>query len=127
MRRQQLIFVLLCAIVAAGLSRAEPSEADVQFFESKVRPVLVEKWFSCHSAEAKKLKADLYLDSRDGFLKGGESGPALVPGKPEQSRMIEAIGYKNADLQMPPKERLSDAQIADLTTWVKRGAPWGKA
>ena len=95
-----------------------------QFFETSIRPLLVERCYSCHSAGAKKLKADLYLDSRPGLLKGGESGPALVPGHPEQSRLIEAVRYANPDLQMPPKAKLSEQQVADLDEWVKRGAPW---
>ena len=101
-------------------------EASLQFFESKIRPILSDKCYSCHSASAKKLKGELYLDSREGALKGGESGVAIVPGHPEQSKLIEAIEYKNVDLQMPPKDKLSEPQIADLTAWVKMGAPWPK-
>jgi mono/diheme cytochrome c family protein len=121
MRRSILILVIL---LFAAPSRAD--EGGAQFFEAKIRPLLAEHCFSCHSARAKKLKADLYLDSRAGALKGGESGPAIVPGSPQTSRLIEAVNYKNVDLQMPPKDKLTDAQIADLTAWVKMGAPWGQ-
>ncbi len=111
--------------VAAG-AQTDPPREQIEFFESKIRPVLVEHCYSCHSHEAKKLKAGLFLDSRDGALKGGDTGPALLPGEPQKSLIIEAISYKNVDMQMPPKTKLSEAQIADLTQWVKLGAPWPK-
>ena len=103
-----------------------PDEAGIHFFETKIRPLLAGECYSCHSVSAKKLKAKLYTDSLAGFLKGGESGPALVPGQPEKSKIIEAVGYKNQDLQMPPDSKLTDAQVVDLTQWVKLGAPWPK-
>jgi len=95
----------------------------IEFFEKKIRPILVEKCYECHSARSKKLKGGLLLDSRDGMLKGGNQGPALVLGSPEKSLFVRAIGWKDEDLQMPPKQKLSEAQIADLTAWVKMGAP----
>ena len=118
---------LLLAI--ALLSPATAVAADpsgVEFFEKKVRPILVNNCFGCHSAQAQKLKAGLRLDSRAAALQGGDSGPALVPGDPAKSRLVTAILYKDVDLQMPPKGKLSDAAIADLTAWVKMGAPWGE-
>src|SRR5688572_17897840 len=108
-----------------GGAPAEPRGADAEFFESKIRPLLVNRCHECHSASAKKLKGGLRLDSREGVLKGGETGPAIVPGEPGKSRLIEAVGYQNPDLEMPPKDRLSKEEVADLTEWVKRGAPWG--
>ncbi|HLX60151.1 MAG TPA: PSD1 and planctomycete cytochrome C domain-containing protein [Planctomycetota bacterium] len=124
MRVSKLILVsITLSLPAFG---GEPGDAGIQFFESKIRPLLADNCFSCHSVNAKKLKAKLYADSLQGLLKGGETGPALVPGQPEKSKMIEAVGYKNQDLQMPPESKLSDAQIADLTRWVKLGAPWPK-
>ena len=98
--------------------------SEIEFFEKKIRPVLAEHCYQCHSTTAKKLKADLRLDSRVGMLTGGDLGPALMPGNPEKSRLVDAITYKNVDLKMPPKTRLPDAVIADLTAWVKMGAPW---
>ena len=89
-----------------------------------MRPLLAEHCYGCHSAKAKKVKAGLLVDSREGLLKGGESGPAVVAGKPEQSRLIEAVRYSSPDLQMPPRGRLSDEQVADLVRWVELGAPW---
>ncbi|MEY4089390.1 MAG: hypothetical protein RJB55_1661, partial [Verrucomicrobiota bacterium] len=98
--------------------------ADVQFFENKIRPILVDKCYKCHSKESEKVRGGLLLDSREATLQGGNTGPALVPGKPDESLLIQAVRYKDEDLQMPPKgEKLSDAQIADLVEWVRRGAP----
>lgn len=120
-----LIIIILLAPFAA--QAAEPTAAQREFFEARVRPVLADHCFKCHSVQASKLKGGLYADSLPGLLKGGDDGPALMPGHPEQSRMIEAIGYQNVDLQMPPKARLSAQQVADLTQWVKMGAPWPKS
>ncbi len=105
-----------------GVSRGD----DFEFFEKKIRPVLVERCYPCHSTGAEKLKGDLYLDSKEGMLKGGGSGkPAVVPGKAESSLLIEAIRYTNEELQMPPKKngQLRAEQIADFVTWVNQGAP----
>src|SRR5205085_5262937 len=90
--------------------------------------LLAENCYKCHSAQSEKPKGGLLLDSRDGALKGGETGPAIVPGDPEKSLLIKAVRYADKDLQMPPKDKkLSDRQIADLTSWVKMGAPWPTA
>ncbi|HEY7117331.1 MAG TPA: PSD1 and planctomycete cytochrome C domain-containing protein [Tepidisphaeraceae bacterium] len=121
--RLSVTILALVIFSVRGLAQDEPG---VQFFEARIRPILADHCYGCHSAGAKKLKGKLFLDSREGVLKGGETGAAIVLGRPEQSRMIEAVGYANVDLQMPPKEKLSDRQIADLTAWVKMGAPWGK-
>src|SRR4051794_39608530 len=110
---------LILAVVASLLSGAAaaragtdgPDSQGAQFFEAKVRPVLVERCYGCHSAGAKKLKGGLLLDARASMLKGGDNGPAVVPKHPEQSRLVEAISYQNVDLQMPPKGRLTDQQV----------------
>jgi cytochrome c553 len=103
---------------------AGPSAESIEFFESKIRPVLVEKCYSCHSADSKKLKGDLKVDSAGGLLRGGESGsPSVVPGQPDKSKLIEAIAYKNEDLQMPPKEKLPADVVANFEAWIKMGAP----
>jgi hypothetical protein len=113
----------LAFFIVALTARAD----DFEFFEKKIRPVLAERCYKCHSAEAEKLKSGLLLDSKEGMLKGGESGkPALVPGNAEGSRLIEAIRYQNEELQMPPSNaggKLKDEQIADFVTWVNMGAP----
>jgi hypothetical protein len=99
---------------------------ETEFFEIKVRPVLVKHCYGCHSGKAKKLRGGLRLDSRQAILAGGDNGPALVPGQPEKSRLIEAVTYKNVEVQMPPRGRLPEAAIADLTRWVRMGARWPK-
>ena len=95
----------------------------IEFFERKVRPVLVEHCYECHSASAKKLKGGLMLDSRAGVQKGGDTGPAITPGDPEASLLIHAIRHADADLAMPPKKKLPLATIIDLEEWVRMGAP----
>ena len=110
----------------AGSGRTDESEK-LEFFESKVRPLLVEHCYECHSAGAEArgtLKAGLRLDSLAGMKKGGDSGPALTPGDPAISLIIEAVNYRNDDMAMPPKQKLDDAQIQILTEWVQMGAPW---
>jgi hypothetical protein len=119
-------FFPLILLAALPVAAAEFAPADLEFFEKKIRPVLAEHCYKCHSAKSKKLKGGLRLDHRAGVLKGGDSGAAIVSGKPEQSRLIEAIGYDNVDLEMPPRGKLTATQIADLTEWVKHGAPWPK-
>src|SRR5206468_1954117 len=94
-----------------------------EFFEKRIRPVLTEKCYKCHSTRAEKIKGGLLLDSRSGWVKGGDSGPVIVPGDPEKSRLIHAVRYTDSNLQMPPKEILPSAQIVDLATWVRMGAP----
>ncbi|EDY17279.1 protein of unknown function DUF1549 [Chthoniobacter flavus Ellin428] len=118
-------YILTGAIAAlATASAAEdftPEQKD--FFDKKIKPILTDKCYKCHSAEAGKSKGGLLLDSREASLKGGDTGPAVVPGDTEKSLLLTAISYKDKDLQMPPKgEKLSDKEIADLTTWVKTGA-----
>jgi len=100
-----------------------PANDGIEFFEKKIRPVLVERCYSCHSAESEKLKGALRLDYKDGVLKGGENGPAIVPGNPDKSLLIKAIRFKDDDLLMPPKKKLEPQQIADFEAWVKMGAP----
>src|SRR3954471_3944354 len=112
------------AALAAGAEMQPLSAGDLQFFETKIRPLLADKCYKCHSKDADKVRGGLLLDTREAWLHGGNTGPAIVPGKPDESLLIQAIGYKDEDLQMPPKgDKLSDQQIADLTEWVRRGAP----
>ncbi|MFM7111032.1 MAG: DUF1549 domain-containing protein, partial [Planctomycetota bacterium] len=110
-------FALLCLVSA--------SADDNSFFESRVRPVLVEHCQKCHSEDARakgKLRGGLLLDSRSGWAKGGDSGPAVVPGKPESSSLISSLSHEG-ELKMPPAGRLPANQIADLREWIRRGAP----
>ncbi len=103
--------------------RAADKDPGIEFFEKKIRPLLTENCYQCHSTEGGKKKGELLLDSRPGMLKGGESGPAIVPGKPKESLLLKAVGYENDKLQMPPKGKLPDAAIADLEKWIAMGAP----
>src|SRR6516162_9396261 len=118
-----VVFALASTLVPAQ-EKNRPDPAAIEFFENKIRPVLVEHCFRCHSSTAKKLKGGLLLDSREGILKGGESGPVIVAGKPEKSRLIQAIRYTDVDLSMPPNAKLPGPVIADFAKWVKMGAPW---
>lgn len=105
--------------VQAADSKADP--ARVEFFEAKVRPILAAHCLGCHGPE--KQKAGLRLDSKPSMLRGGDSGPAVQPGDPEASRLIEVIRYHD-DVKMPPKGKLKEFEIASLTEWVKTGAVW---
>lgn len=118
-------FIGFCCLLLAAISRAaDITPAQTQFFETKIRPVLADKCYKCHSQSAQRVKAGLFLDTREGLLKGGDNGPAIVVGDPEKSLLIKAVRYTDPDLQMPPKgSKLSDEQIADLVAWVKMGAP----
>ncbi|QDS91565.1 Planctomycete cytochrome C [Roseimaritima multifibrata] len=99
---------------------AEQQAATEAFFETKVRPLLFDKCISCHGA--KKQHAGLRLDSRHAMLTGGDSGPSLVPMKPDESLLIEAV--KRESFEMPPEESLDDDQVQILTRWIEMGAPW---
>ncbi len=123
---QRFLLVALIFGFAIRVSAQDKAIApeQLEFFEKKVRPVLVQHCFECHAATAKKVRGGLLLDSRARVLEGGDNGPAIVPGDPEKSRLIEAIRYTRVDLKMPKKGKLPDAVIADLTAWVKMGAPW---
>ncbi|VTT97722.1 probable xanthan lyase : Uncharacterized protein OS=Singulisphaera acidiphila (strain ATCC BAA-1392 / DSM 18658 / VKM B-2454 / MOB10) GN=Sinac_5710 PE=4 SV=1: PSCyt1: PSCyt2: PSD1 [Gemmataceae bacterium] len=108
---------------AAAADPIDPKAAD--FFEKKIRPVLAEHCYSCHSAEAeakKKLKGGLLLDTRDATRTGGDSGPSLVAGKPAESLLLKTMKY-DGDVRMPPKGKLPDAVVADFEAWIKMGAP----
>jgi cytochrome c553 len=120
-------FLPALMLAASGAVCAqEITKEQTEFFEAKIRPVLADTCYRCHSTDAGKSKGGLTLDSRDAILKGGDTGPAAVPGDAEKSLLIKAITYADPDLQMPPAStggKLSDTQIADLTAWVKMGVP----
>ena len=120
------LVVLALAASLICLSAAEPAAEQIEFFENNIRPVFADHCYPCHS-EGKKIKGGLQLDAPAKLLEGGDSGPAIVPGDPEASRLIKAVRYLDKDLQMPPKDKkLSAAQIAALEAWVKMGAPMPK-
>src|SRR5688572_29738007 len=110
------LFVLVAPCAARA---ADP--AALEFFEKSVRPVLVEKCLSCH---AEKAKGGLRLDTRDAALKGGERGPAVVPGKPKEGLLLKALRHTDEDLKMPPSGKLPDRAIAAFEKWIELGAPW---
>ncbi len=112
----------LWPILALALVSTAAAAEDLAFFEQKVRPLLIDKCYECH-AEGKKIKGGLRLDTKEGWAKGGDTGPALVPGKPDESLLIEAVRYANRDLEMPPKNRLTPAEVQILEEWVRLGAP----
>jgi hypothetical protein len=93
------------------------------FFDSQVAPILTKRCLGCHNDQLND--GDISFQDRGTLLKGGPHGPAIVPGEPEQSFLIHAIRRKG-DIKMPPGPKLSDKEIAILTDWIKRGAPWGK-
>jgi hypothetical protein len=118
-----LRIVLLCLVVPWTARVAAQSDG-IEFFEQKIRPVLVERCYQCHSAESEKLKSDLRLDTAEGMRKGGKSGQAaVVPKNAAGSLLLTAISYTNSDLQMPPKKQLSGSVVADFVAWVQMGAP----
>ncbi len=113
--------------LASCLALAAPARASdgVALFEKRIRPVLVERCYGCHSAGAKQVKGGLRLDTRAAVLAGGHEGPAVVPGDPDKSLLVRAIRYDDEALQMPPDEdkRLSPDEVRDFEEWVRRGAP----
>jgi hypothetical protein len=115
---------LLCAVFAlaalASRAQAAPKAEQLDFFEKKIRPVLADHCYACHSSTAPKLKGGLRLDTREGIRKGGDTGPAVVPGKPDASLLLKALRYEK--LQMPPRGRLPQSVIADFEAWIKAGA-----
>ena len=115
--RSLLILLVICSTTRA----AEPTAPQIEFFEAKVRPLLIEHCYACHSS--KKQEASLRVDSRAALLKGGDSGAVVIPGEPDKSKLIKAIGYAG-ELQMPPAGKLPIAAVQTLTTWVKMGLPY---
>ncbi|MBA4190885.1 MAG: hypothetical protein C0467_23095 [Planctomycetaceae bacterium] len=113
-------FALLLPLLYAGSAIAD-EPVNNEFFEKKVRPILVENCVSCHGP--KKDKGGLRLDSKAGFTKGGDTGATVKAGDPDKSLLVQVVRYRD-DIKMPPKGKLSDGDIAILTAWVKGGAPW---
>ena len=118
-----MIVLLMCAVLAADKSADEkPTTQQILFFETKIRPLLAEHCLECHGD--KKQWGGLRLDSREAMLRGGESGPAIVPGKPDKSLLIRAVRQVDDDLQMPKDDKLTKQQIAELVRWVEISAPF---
>jgi len=115
--------VMTTTLTAFPPGSSKAGEEGLNYFESHVRPILATHCYECHSQKAQKLKASLYLDSKAGILKGGDSGAVIIPGKAEESLLIRAIRYQVEDIEMPPKRKLSDSSVSHLTTWINMGAP----
>ncbi|MEM7234299.1 MAG: DUF1549 domain-containing protein, partial [Planctomycetota bacterium] len=126
MKRNSKIAALVITLHSLFLAQlsAEDDRKGLDFFEAKIRPLLIRNCYGCHSAGAaakKKLKANLYLDSREGMLRGGESGPVLVPGRSSESLIVKALRHES--VEMPPSGKLADPLIEDVARWIDMGAP----
>ena len=118
---QALIFVLITLCSASGWASTQQT-ARLEFFESRIRPVMVTQCYRCHSVASGKAKGGLRLDSRIGWQTGGDSGPAIIPGNPDQSLLISAISHNGETSEMPPTSRLSERIVNDFRKWVTDGA-----
>ena len=120
MNPRSLASILWLSLVTQA---ADIAPDGLDFFEKKIRPVLVEHCYKCHAADSKKIGGNFLLDSKAGLLKGGDSGPAIQPGSPDSSLLIKAVRQTDPDFTMPPKSKLAAHEIADLEQWVRLGAP----
>ena len=111
---RSLVFSCLSAYFCLNLA----GEDEGFLFFEKIRPVFAQHCYECHSAKSGKLKANLLLDRKEGWIQGGDSGPAINPGKPENSMLMKAIGYHDNDLRMPPKRKLPVEAIRDIENWI---------
>ena len=126
LRLPLLAAVCLARLAVAAETAPEPTKAGLEFFEKNVRPILAEHCYKCHSITESASKGGLILDSRDGMYKGGDQGPAVVPGNTAKSLLLQAINYTDNELQMPPLKaggKIPVAKIKVLEEWVKMGAP----
>src|ERR1700724_2244247 len=124
MRRAATIFSMrtVAAILLSCSALYAATSDNREFFEMRVRPILSKNCFGCHTGTH---MSGLQLDTREHILKGGNSGPAIVPGDPAHSLLIQAVQYTHERFKMPPSGKLGEADIADLTAWIKAGAEWG--
>lgn len=122
-RSAAIILALVCLAGALNSVVRADEPADLEFFEKKVRPLLVEHCYECHSADSRKIGGGLRLDSRAGWQTGGDTGPAVAPGEPEDSLLLTAIRYADDSVKMPPKGKLPNEAIAVFEDWIRRGAP----
>lgn len=107
--------------VCAVSSAAEPTAEELDFFENRIRPVLVKHCYECHTPDAKTVQGNFLLHTREGLLKGGDSGPAIVPSDNEEGTLLESLRYET--FEMPPSGKLSNRVINDFEKWIEMGAP----
>jgi hypothetical protein len=120
------MLTLLVLLLPASMAAEEPTAEQLKFFETRIRPLLVERCYECHMGDVEEVQSKFQVDSRAGILRGGIHGPAAIPGMPEKSLMIFAINHA-VQMDMPPKFKLPQREIEDLTAWVKMGLPWPDA
>jgi hypothetical protein len=122
LRLLRVVVLVTAALQQPSLfgQQVAPDTAQLEFFESRIRPVLVKHCYQCHAADAKNIRGGLLLDSLEGSRAGGDSGPAVVPGDPEESLLLSALRYES--FEMPPDQRLADSVIADFEQWIQDGA-----
>lgn len=118
------VFVVSAASLFVSAEDKAPTQADLDFFDKKVKPILTERCYECHSAKAKKVKGKLKLDTKEDFEKGGEDGKIVEGSDLDKSPIVKAVRWMDEDLKMPPKKKLPDAEIKTIEEWVKRGAPY---
>jgi cytochrome c553 len=121
--RCSMALVLLHLLLPAVVFAQQADTDGIRYFESNVRPILIENCYRCHSAESGKSKGGLRVDSREALLRGGDRGPAVVPGSPDESLLYRAVMYDDPDLEMPPTQKLRDNAIEKLRRWIQMGAP----
>src|SRR4051794_40488466 len=113
--------VLVLSSIACAVHAQSSTASSPDFFETKIRPVMANNCWNCHGNSA---LGGLRLDSREGLMKGGKSGAAIVPGDPDKSLLVTAIRQTGSTLKMPQGGKLKDNEIADIAAWVKGGAVW---
>ena len=120
-------FVVSTSFVCQATADETIAVSDRLYFEKQIRPLLHKHCYECHSGQAKTIQGGLRLDTAAGVRAGGDSGPVLIPGKPADSLLVAAIKYEDQDYQMPPRGKLADQEIAELISWIQRGAPFPKS
>ena len=120
--KRKLLCIISLSFVFLLSQLAGIADQKTDFFEKKIRPVLSNNCYECHSAKSKSLKAGLLLDRKTGWERGGKNGTVIVPGKPDESILMHALRYNNHDLQMPPSGKLSESVLADFEKWIAMGA-----
>ena len=123
MRIPPILLVLAFGLEVTSAAPPKVAREDAAFFETRIRPLLVKRCFDCHGPDTEN-EAGLKLDSLGAMLGGGRSGPAIKPGNPDSSLLVLAVRHDPATPDMPPKTKLPLHEVADLSEWIKRGAPW---